>query len=92
MPKKTEVLVFPEYWKLYGLAMDGAELSARRAWNFGVLQTQRLYLPVVQENEKLKIEITKLKARLGTNRAQVKAMAQEKRRRTKRAPDVGQAA
>ena len=76
MPNKTEVLVFPEYWKLYGLLTDGAELSARRAWNFGVLQTQRLYLPVVQENEKLKIEITKLKARLGTNRAQVKAMAE----------------
>ena len=34
------------------------------------------------------IENTKLKARLDTNRAQVKAMATEKRRRTQRALDV----
>lgn len=75
----TEELVFPQYWERYGLPTDNAELSARRAWNFGVLQTQRIYLPVVQENERLKIKITQLKARLDTNRAQVNAMAAEKR-------------
>ena len=36
----------------------------------------------------LRQENIELKARLDTNRAQVKAMATEKRRRTQRAPDV----
>ncbi len=82
MPKKTEVLVFPEYWKLYGLAEDGAELSARRAWNFGVLQTQRLYLPIVQENEKLLKELkdafSALDDALGGNDADVESDEEER--------------
>ena len=64
MPKKkTEVLVFQQYWERYS-GMDGnIEIAARRAWTFGVLQTQRIYLPVVQENEKLKKELAELKSR-----------------------------
>ena len=63
MPKKKqqEVLVFQEYWQRYGDLDSVVEVAARRAWTFGVLQTQRIYLPVVQENEKLKAEIKQLK-------------------------------
>lgn len=62
MPKKKqEVLVFQEYWQRYGDLDSVVEVAARRAWTFGVLQTQRIYLPVVQENEKLKAEIKALK-------------------------------
>lgn len=77
MPKKQEVLVFQEYWQRYGDLDSIVEVAARRAWTFGVLQTQRLYVPVVQENEKLKAEIKKLR---------------DECRRTKRALDGGDSA